>query len=251
MTETIALFGATGGSGSEVLSAALEKGYKVRIMVRTPSKVTVSEHPNLTIFKGDFTSTKAIQDTVKGADYVISCVGGPVGKPKDFPVGEILAFIKDLFGIMKDTPSVKVFLHQSGAFIPHPDGTQPFSMKVVNKVVGQWIAGIGPNMIENENIMKYMDSIQGQVKFKTIATRPGALMKGEGGKKLIARAGPPMGLTTYKDLGVFTVDAIHDETLYGKFPYVGEQESSGMGYTTTATIAAVAIVAGLLVYRRN
>jgi hypothetical protein len=220
MAETIALFGATGGSGSEVLAAALEKGYKVNAMVRTPSKIEI-EHPNLTILKGDFTSTSVIEETIKGADYVISAVGGPMGKPKDFPVGNFLEFTQELVRIMKETPSVKVFLHQAGAFCAHPDGTHPWSMIIMSKIA-EWVAGIGPNLEENLNIMKYMDSIQDEIKFKTIATRPGGLTKGEGGTKLAAVENPPLGLTAYKDLGVFTVDAIKDESLYGKYPYVGK-----------------------------
>ena len=258
MTETIAIFGATGGTGCEVLSAALEKGYKVRIMVRNPSKVSKGnqDHPNLVIVKGDFTGTKAIEETVQGADYVISTVGGPTGKPKDFPVGEILAFIKELVRIIQETaPSVKVFLHQAGAFVPHPDGrAHPLSMKFMNKVVGQWLAGIGPNLIENENIMKYMNSIQSEIKFKTIATRPGGLVKGEGGRKLMASDDkPPMMFSAFKDLGVFTVDAIKDESLYGKYPFVVAQPTAGKSFTTTsAIVVAVAVLAGYMAkYMRN
>lgn len=218
--ETIALFGATGGTGSQVLAAALDKGYKVRIMVRTPSKVTI-EHPNLTILKGDFTSIKEMEETIQGADYVISTIGGPTGKPKEFPVGQIVEFIQELVRIMKETPSVKVFLHQAGAFIAHPDGTHPLSMKIMS-TIATWLAGIGPNLEENLNIMKYMDSIQDEINFKTIATRPGGLTNGEGGTKLAATASPPLGMTTYKDLGVFTVSALKDESLYGTYPYVGK-----------------------------
>lgn len=156
--ETIALFGATGGTGSQVLAAALDKGYKVRIMVRTPSKVTI-EHPNLTLLKGDFTSIQQMKETIQGADYVISTIGGPTGKPKEFPVGKIVEFIQELVRIMKETPSVKVFLHQAGAFIAHPDGTHPLSMRMMS-TIATWVAGIGPNLEENLNIMKYMDSIQ-------------------------------------------------------------------------------------------
>ena len=82
-------------------------------------------------------------------------------------------------------------------------------------------AGIGPNLVENENIMKYMESIQEEVKFKTIATRPGALINSAGGSKLQATDNPPLMPTSYKDLGIFTVDAIKDESLHGKYPFVG------------------------------
>ena len=220
MPETIALFGGTGGTGSEILAAALDQGYLVRALVRTPSKVTI-EHENLTVFKGDIAATDAVKDTVKGADYVISAVGGPLGKPKDFPVGTIVQFIQDLVEIMKQEPSVKVFLHQSGAFVAHPDGTQPLGMKILGTVVG-WLAGLGPNLEENLNIEKYMESVKDEVTFKMICTRPGGLKVGSGGTELAASDdSPPYGMATFKDVAVFTLKAIKDESLYGKYPYVG------------------------------
>lgn len=220
MSETIAIFGATGGSGSEILAAALDAGYIVRIMVRNPSKVTI-EHSNLTVLKGDFTTLDVVKDTVQGADYVVSAVGGPMGKPKDFPVGTIVQFIKDLYTIMKETPSIKVFLHQSGAYVAHPDGTHPYSMRIMNYLVG-WMAGISPNLEENLNIEKYMESVKDDMPFKIICTRPGGLQKGPGGKELGASESPPLGMVDYKDVGVFTVKALKDETLYGKYPYVNK-----------------------------
>jgi len=220
MPETIALFGGTGNSGQEILAAALEQGYLVRAMVRNPSKVTI-EHKNLTVLTGDFSTLNVIKDTIKGADYVVSAVGGPLGKPKDFPVGQVVQFIQDLVGVLKDEASVKVFLHQSGAFVAHPDGTQPFVMKIMACVVG-WLAGIYPNLEENLNIEKFMWSVKDEVPFKMICIRPGGLKKGEGGEELAAVKSPPMGMAFYKDLGVFTVKAIKDESLYGEYPYVGK-----------------------------
>ena len=151
MPETIAIFGATGGTGIEILTAALDEGYLVRAMVRTPSKVTV-EHANLTVLTGDFTSLDTIKETVKGADYVVSAVGGPMGKPEDFPFGTYVKFIQDLVNIMKNESTVKVFLHQSGNLVAHPDGTQPFSMKIMSTVLG-WFVGIAPNLEENKHFV--------------------------------------------------------------------------------------------------
>ena len=83
--ETIALFGATGGTGKHFLSMALEAGYTVKIMVRTPSKITLTNN-KLTVIEGDFFNKDAIQKTITGADYVVSLAGGPMtGKQADSP----------------------------------------------------------------------------------------------------------------------------------------------------------------------
>merc|ERR1711862_473605 len=132
-----------------------------------------TDHPNLTVLEGDMSSLETIKETVQGAEYVIIAIGGPMGKPKDFPVGEIVTFVKNLVAIMKETPSVKVFLYQSGSFIAHPDGTQPLSLKTMGTVLGRWILAIGPNLDENFNIQKYMESVKDDFPSRQYVQGPG------------------------------------------------------------------------------
>ena len=47
---SLALFGATGNTGKAVLALALEQGYVVRALVRSPEKVSV-KHEKLTLIK--------------------------------------------------------------------------------------------------------------------------------------------------------------------------------------------------------
>mmetsp|Transcript_33562 Transcript_33562/g.66332 ORF Transcript_33562/g.66332 Transcript_33562/m.66332 type:complete len:226 (-) Transcript_33562:216-893(-) len=224
MTETIALFGATGGTGSEILAAALAKDYKVRVMVRSPSKIPeeIKGNANLTVVEGDFSKLEAVKETVQGADYVISAINGPMGKPKKFPVGELVTFVKELVGILKETPSVKVLLHQSGALVPDGNGGTTMTMKFMRRTIATYIIGIGPNLDENEKITQYLESVKGDVAFKTIVTRPGAggLAPGDGEKTLVASDKPSTSAQKFKDVAAFTLEAIKDESLYGTYPYV-------------------------------
>ena len=82
MSKTIALFGATGGSGRAFLPKALAAGYSVRALVRTPSKLTTS-HERLTVIEGDILQAGDVQRTVAGADVVVSLIGQVKGSPKD------------------------------------------------------------------------------------------------------------------------------------------------------------------------
>ena len=50
--KNIIVFGATGGTGKEVVNQALGKGYKVTIILRNPDDFTL-QHKNLLIHKGD------------------------------------------------------------------------------------------------------------------------------------------------------------------------------------------------------
>jgi nucleoside-diphosphate-sugar epimerase len=80
-TLTIALFGATGGTGLSVLKNLLAANYTVRVLARTPSKLSnfSSNCPNLTIIKGDIRSLPSLKETLlsngRVVDLVISAIG--------------------------------------------------------------------------------------------------------------------------------------------------------------------------------
>ncbi|MEY2963130.1 MAG: hypothetical protein RL754_391 [Bacteroidota bacterium] len=71
---TIALFGATGMTGGHVLKQLLDGGHHVRALVRNPEKIT-TEHPALSLIKGDVFNTEQVMETCKEVDGVISCLG--------------------------------------------------------------------------------------------------------------------------------------------------------------------------------
>ena len=216
MAETIALFGATGSTGKHVLKYALEKGYKVKALVRTPSKVE-TKHENLTIIEGSLEDSDKVKETVKGSDYVISVAGGP-RDPKKYPASMMTEFVKNLWPILDEEASVKAFLYQSGAFAPKPDGSNPFMLKIMRPIAGRMI-GIKPLIDDNEAAMKFMDA-NPKESFKVIVTRPGRLVEKEGGVKLEASDTATMEAITFQDLGAFTVEAIKDESLCNKYPFI-------------------------------
>jgi putative NADH-flavin reductase len=69
----VALFGATGRVGGEVLKLALEAGHEVTALVRSPDKLV--PHDNLTIIQGDVRDGEAVECTIAGADAVFSALG--------------------------------------------------------------------------------------------------------------------------------------------------------------------------------
>jgi len=216
MMETIALFGATGSTGKHVLAYALEKGYKVKALVRTPSKLE-TKHENLTIIEGTLEDIDKVKETVKDSDYVISVAGGPAD-PKTYPASMMTEFVKKLWPILDEEAACKVFLYQAGAFSPKPDGTNPFMLKMMRPIFGRMI-GIKPKIDDNTAAMSFMNA-NPKESFKFIVTRPGKLVENEGGVKLEASETSTMAAITFKDLAAFTVEAIKDESLYGKYPFV-------------------------------
>ncbi|MFN0115955.1 MAG: NAD(P)-dependent oxidoreductase [Paracoccaceae bacterium] len=73
MPRTIALFGATGRAGGQVLSRLLARGDAVRALVRDPARLTPA--PGLNILHGDATDRTAVAETLTGADAAISGLG--------------------------------------------------------------------------------------------------------------------------------------------------------------------------------
>ena len=79
----IAIFGATGETGRQLVEQALAAGYQVVAYVRNPSKLN-TKHENLTIVQGELADQAIIERAVSAADAVISVLGprgGSKGKP--------------------------------------------------------------------------------------------------------------------------------------------------------------------------
>jgi uncharacterized protein YbjT (DUF2867 family) len=74
----IAIFGATGPTGREVLRQALESGHDVRALARTPAKLEVS-NAKLTVLQGDVLDANAVDRVIQGSDAVIVSLGGKPG----------------------------------------------------------------------------------------------------------------------------------------------------------------------------
>ena len=74
ISKTIALFGATGGSGLCIIEEALLKGYKIIAAVRNP-KALERFKDKIEIRIVDIYDNKSVKDAVKGADLIVSSIG--------------------------------------------------------------------------------------------------------------------------------------------------------------------------------
>jgi len=70
----ILIIGATGGTGSEVLKLALERGYDVTVLVRDPARLRDGP-AGLTVLRGDVMDPAAVDAAVRGQDAVVSALG--------------------------------------------------------------------------------------------------------------------------------------------------------------------------------
>ena len=70
----IILFGATGLTGLEILSQALDNGHGVKAVVRNPERLK-TEHAKLTIIQGDVLDAQLVEEAIAGSNVVISAIG--------------------------------------------------------------------------------------------------------------------------------------------------------------------------------
>ncbi len=70
----IAVFGATGKTGLEIVKQALEGGHKVTAFVRDPARLAI-ENKNLNVVTGDVFDTASVAQAIKGQDAAVCALG--------------------------------------------------------------------------------------------------------------------------------------------------------------------------------
>jgi uncharacterized protein YbjT (DUF2867 family) len=91
--QTVLLLGGTGRTGGRALRQLLDRGVRVRVLVRSAARlpVGVADDPRLTVVETDLLSLsdEQVKEQVDGCDVVISCLGhtidarGVFGQPRD------------------------------------------------------------------------------------------------------------------------------------------------------------------------
>jgi len=76
----IAVFGASGHTGKPFTALALQNGYEVKALVRTPSKLGI-QHPALQVIQGDVLDPAKVEETIAGTDAVIDILGPASNSP--------------------------------------------------------------------------------------------------------------------------------------------------------------------------
>src|SRR4051794_41944908 len=71
----LTIFGATGGTGTQLVRQALEEGHEVTAVVRDPARLDVPAHERLEVVTADVRDSAAIEPAVEGADAVLSALG--------------------------------------------------------------------------------------------------------------------------------------------------------------------------------
>jgi len=81
-TSRLAIFGATGRTGRQLLALSDSKGLQVNVLARVPESLTNLRNPPA-VTKGTITDLRAVETVVAGSDAVLSTLGRGSGSPPD------------------------------------------------------------------------------------------------------------------------------------------------------------------------
>lgn len=74
LPKRVLIIGATGGTGRQLVTQALERGYTVTALARNPSKLPAN-HPQLDIIQGDVLDQAVVEKSMSGQEAVLCALG--------------------------------------------------------------------------------------------------------------------------------------------------------------------------------
>jgi putative NADH-flavin reductase len=129
------VFGATGGTGRQVVILALEAGHEVTVVVRQPEAFDI-HHERMEVVQGDVLNFSSIEKPMSGKDAVVSALGVSHRNPTT-------VYSEGTNNIMKAMRSVGIrrliCLSSGGLDIP---ADTPFMQRMVIKHIVQRIRSI-------------------------------------------------------------------------------------------------------------
>lgn len=167
---TIALFGATGKTGSRALTRLLDAGFTVHALARDTSKLEARD--GLTVVQGDVRDAAAVDEVVQGADAVLSLFGqvkgsshtlqtdgtrGIVDAMKKHGVTRIVTLSGGGLRAEKDQPGVPDKIIRgllkllSGHVLKDAEG----HLEVLKESGLDWTVVRGPRLTENPGVGSY------------------------------------------------------------------------------------------------
>jgi putative NADH-flavin reductase len=206
----IALFGGSGRTGQHVLERALDQGFEIKALARTPSKISQT-HPRLEVIQGDVLNANDVLQTVKDADAVVSLFGHVKGSPKRLQTRGT----KNIIQAMKEE-GVKKIISLSGGGLPFPEKDQPkFMDKAIRFIMKLAVPKVLNDAIEHAEVLKEskLDWIIVRAPRLTEEPKKGEYRVGWVGVNASTKIGRA-------DLAPFIVDQINDDTFVEQMPFV-------------------------------
>jgi putative NADH-flavin reductase len=205
----IAVFGATGRTGMQVVQQALAAGHEVVALARTPSKLTLS-HPQLTVVTGDVQTAAAVAQTVTGVDAVVSVLGPTSNQP-----GRIIsAGTQNILTAMQQQ-NVKRLIVSAGAGVGDPQDQPKLFNKAISLLLKTFSRHVYEDMVHVVELVRTSDRDWTVVRVPMLTDGPlsGQVrigMVGQGTGPRLSRA----------DMAAFMLQQMTDRTYLHKSPVI-------------------------------
>lgn len=132
MPDSLALLGATGRIGGDVLTWALDAGYRVRALARDPEALRPA--PGLSVTRGDALDAAAVAEVITDADAVLSALG-----PRGTKTPELLAgAASNIVGAMEKSGTRRLIsVSAAGAYVT----ADPNANRLIKMILPRVLAG--------------------------------------------------------------------------------------------------------------
>ncbi|MEV4108411.1 SDR family oxidoreductase [Nonomuraea sp. NPDC049695] len=148
----LAVLGATGGTGQQLLRQALDLGHEVTAVVRDASRLPADLRGRLDVAQTDVMDPGAIASAVKGRDAVLSAMGARGRGPTTVQSGSIAAVIK----AMTQTQARRVLMVSAGGLVAGADDGL-FTQYVLKPLVQRMLRHSYADLAEAERLLRATD----------------------------------------------------------------------------------------------
>lgn len=206
---TIALFGATGKTGQNVVKQALQAGYQVQALTRRRSSLG-PDSSTLKVIEGDILDPGAVGQVVAGSDLVISVFGHVKGSPNTLQTDGTANIVHAM-----KANAVHRIISLSGGGLPSPKD-QP---KVADRIIRLLLRTLAPHVLHDAH--GHLEVLRSSGREWTVLRVP---MLTDTALTDVYRVGwvgvNASSKTGRADLAHFILDQVPDETFIGQMPFV-------------------------------
>ncbi|HZQ06479.1 MAG TPA: SDR family oxidoreductase [Anaerolineae bacterium] len=205
----LALFGATGKTGKYLVEQALAEGNYVTVLVRNPSKLSV-QHPHLTVVPGDVGNVAAVEQTIAGAEAVISVLG----PTSNAPAFQVSAGMQNILAAMKKE-GVRRLVVSVGAGVGDPNDEPKLFHHLMNFILNLTARNV------YEDMKRVVDLVRASNLDWTIVRVPMLTDAPKTGQVQVGYVGKGMGLRiTRADMADFILKQVRERQFVGQAPAI-------------------------------
>ena len=125
MKKKVIVFGATGGTGQELVTQALKENYEVTAFVRSPQKLKTA-HKNLQVITGDVLNYNDVLNAIENQDVIFCNLGMPASDKSTLRTSGTTNILKAM-----EAKKIKRFICQTSLGFGDSKEVLPWHMKYI------------------------------------------------------------------------------------------------------------------------